>query len=64
MNQIRERKQIHMKSCFECTVPEKLRLWDECDWSGVPDSLLPFEYGPSSVETAEVLWRGFYEALW
>lgn len=35
-------------------VPEKLRLWDECDWA--VDSLLPFEYGPSSAETAEGLW--------
>lgn len=34
-------------------LPEKLRLWDGCDWSVVPDSLLPFEYGPSSAETAE-----------
>lgn len=37
-------------------VPEKLRLWDESDWS--VDSLLPFEYGPSSAETAEGCgWR-------
>lgn len=41
--------------CFICIVPEKLRLWDECDWSAAPESLLPFEYGPSSEETAEVL---------
>lgn len=49
MNQIREKK----TNSYECIVPEKLRLWDECDWSVVPDSLLPFEYGPSSEETAE-----------
>lgn len=35
---------------FDCIAPERLRLWDECDWSVV--SLPPFEYGPSSEETA------------
>lgn len=49
---------------FDCIVPEKLRRWDECDWSVPPDSLLPFEYGPSSEETAGELWRCCYEALW
>lgn len=38
---------------FKCIVPEKLRLWDGSDCSVVPYSLLPFEYGPSSEETAE-----------
>lgn len=38
---------------FDCIIPERLRLLDECDWSVAPDSLLPFEYGPSSNETAE-----------
>lgn len=40
--------------CFVCIVPETLCLRDECDWSAA-ESLLPFEYGPSSEETAEVL---------
>lgn len=40
-----------MTKLLDCVVPEKLRLWDKCDWSVAPDSLLPFEYGPSSEET-------------
>ena len=38
---------------FGCIVPEKLRLWDGSDCSAVSYSLLPFEYGPSSEETAK-----------
>lgn len=48
-SQIIDRK-LNVK--FDCIVPEKLRLQDECDWSDAPYSLLPFEYGPSSEETA------------
>lgn len=43
-------------------VPEKLRLWDDWDWS--VDSLLPFEYGPSSAETAEGCGRRIYRTQW
>ena len=48
MNQINRERNVS----FDCIVPEKLRLQDVCDWSADPDSLLPFEYGPSSEETA------------
>lgn len=52
MNQITEQETKIHDVRFDSVVPEKLRLWDRCDWSAVPDSLLPFEYGPSSEETA------------
>lgn len=45
------RHQSHTMFTVGEFVPEMLRLWEEWDWS--VDSLLPFEYGPSSGETAE-----------
>lgn len=64
MNQVQQREsenKMIYKVRFDCIVPEKLRLWDECDWSVPPDSLLPFEYGPSSEETAGRYGRAVME---
>lgn len=48
---VERRPTIINQTRFDSIVPERLRLWDECNWSHDPDSLIPFEYGPSSEES-------------